>query len=149
MSSLSAPPSAQPGDTKHFASSSPPIGWLAADGSAVSRVSYAALFAAIGTIFGAGEGSSTFNLPDLRGVFVRGWDNGRGLDTDSTGFGAFEADAFYSHTHEVASYVIGVNTGSTYTALGLSGGASGSQSAASGGVETRPKNVPLLACIKY
>lgn len=55
-----------------FAMNSAPSGWLAADGTAVSRSTYAALFAAIGTTHGAGNGSTTFNLPDLRGIFVRG-----------------------------------------------------------------------------
>lgn len=49
-----------------------PSGFLACDGAAVSRTTYAALFAAIGTAFGAGDGSTTFNVPDLRGIFVRG-----------------------------------------------------------------------------
>jgi microcystin-dependent protein len=55
-----------------FATNSAPFGWLAADGTAVSRTTYAALFAAIGTTYGAGTGGTTFNLPDLRGIFVRG-----------------------------------------------------------------------------
>ena len=49
-----------------------PAGYLKANGAAVSRTVYAALFAAIGTTFGAGDGSTTFNLPDLRGQFMRG-----------------------------------------------------------------------------
>ncbi|MEH6564572.1 MAG: phage tail protein [Halopseudomonas sp.] len=64
----------------HFARSSAPTGWLKANGAAVGRVAYADLFAAIGTTFGAGDGFNTFNLPDLRGEFVRGWDDGRGVD---------------------------------------------------------------------
>ncbi len=57
-----------------------PSGWLECDGAAVSRTTYASLFAAIGTTFGVGDGSTTFNLPDLRGEFIRGLDNGRGVD---------------------------------------------------------------------
>ena len=49
-----------------------PTGWLLAAGSAVSRTTYATLFAAIGTTYGAGDGSTTFNLPDFRGVFPKG-----------------------------------------------------------------------------
>lgn len=49
-----------------------PAGTLYCDGSAVSRTTYAELFSAIGTTYGAGDGSTTFNLPDLRGQFVRG-----------------------------------------------------------------------------
>ena len=50
----------------------PPTGWFFCDGSAVSRTTYAALFAAIGTAYGAGDGSTTFHLPDYRGMFLRG-----------------------------------------------------------------------------
>lgn len=51
---------------------SAPTGWLICDGSAVSRTTYAALFAVIGTVFGAGNGSTTFNVPDLRDKFIKG-----------------------------------------------------------------------------
>lgn len=54
---------------------SAPTGWLICDGSAISRTTYAALFTALGTSFGAGDGSTTFNLPDLRGRFPLGKDN--------------------------------------------------------------------------
>ena len=64
-----------------FAANSAPTGWLAADGSAVSRTTYARLFSRIGTIYGSGNGTTTFNLPDGRGVFLRGFDAGRGLDS--------------------------------------------------------------------
>jgi microcystin-dependent protein len=55
-----------------FAGSTAPEGWLECDGSAVSRTTYADLFAAIGVIHGSGDGSTTFNLPDARGIFRRG-----------------------------------------------------------------------------
>ena len=71
---------APPGAVMPFALNSAPVGWLKANGAAVSRIAYPELFAAIGTAFGAGDGFNTFNLPDLRGEFVRGWDDGRGLD---------------------------------------------------------------------
>jgi microcystin-dependent protein len=59
-----------------FAATSPPTGWLICNGAAVNRVTYAALFAVIGTTFGAGDGSTTFNLPDCRGRVTAGWDSG-------------------------------------------------------------------------
>ena len=59
----------------------PPSGYLKCNGAAVSRTTYADLFAEIGTAFGAGDGSSTFNVPDFRGEFVRGWDDSRGVDS--------------------------------------------------------------------
>lgn len=81
-----------------FAMNSAPSGWLAANGLPVSRTAYAALFAAIGTTYGTGDGSTTFNLPDLRGYFVRG----SGTNSDGTAAGAFgtkQSDAFKSHNH--------------------------------------------------
>ena len=75
-----------------FASNSAPTGWLAADGSAVSRTTYARLFSRIGTIYGAGNGTTTFNLPDGRGVFLRGFDAGRGLDSGRV-FGSYQEDS--------------------------------------------------------
>lgn len=67
-----------------FATNSAPTGWLAANGSLVSRVTYARLFSRIGTVFGSGDGVNTFGLPDLRGEFIRGWDAGRGVDPSRT-----------------------------------------------------------------
>lgn len=60
------------GEVRHVALAAPPAGWLACDGSAVSRSTYAALFAAIGTTFGVGNGTTTFNIPDMRGRFPIG-----------------------------------------------------------------------------
>ena len=65
--------------------STPPAGYLECDGSALSRTTYAALYAVLGTTYGKGAGttaSTTFRLPDLRGEFIRGWDHGRGIDPD-------------------------------------------------------------------
>jgi microcystin-dependent protein len=64
-----------PGIMHFFAGPSPPGGWLVADGSAVSRITFAALFAAIGTYWGAGDNVNTFNLPDLRGRTPIGYVN--------------------------------------------------------------------------
>jgi len=64
-----------PGVLLPYAGSSAPTGWLLAYGQAVSRTTYAALFAAISTTYGTGDGSTTFNLPDLRGRVVAGKDN--------------------------------------------------------------------------
>lgn len=63
-----------------FATQTVPEGYLVCDGSEVCRGCYADLFEAIGTSWGAGDGASTFNLPDLRGEFLRGFDAGRGVD---------------------------------------------------------------------
>ena len=81
-----------------------PSGYLECNGAAVSRTTYSALFAIIGTQYGTGNGSSTFNLPDLRGEFVRGFDNGRGVDNGrsiASGQGAQNS----SHNHTASSSV--------------------------------------------
>jgi microcystin-dependent protein len=70
-----AQPGLPPGSMIQYAGASPPNGWLLCDGSAVSRASYAGLFAAIGTVYGAGNGSTTFNLPDMRGRTAIGLDS--------------------------------------------------------------------------
>ena len=62
---------------------------IEADGRLLSRTTYATYFARVGTTYGAGDGSTTFNAPDRRGVFARGWDNGRGLDS-SHSFGQYQ-----------------------------------------------------------
>ena len=80
------------GAVMYFAGQTAPSGWLKANGAAVSRTTYAALFAAIGTTYGAGDGRSTFNLPDLRAEFLRGWDDGRGIDSGRA-FGSAQRDA--------------------------------------------------------
>jgi len=74
-----------------------PAGYLIEDGSAVGRVAYATLFAAIGTTYGAGDGATTFNLPDSRGEFWRGLDLGRGVDVGRV-LGADQGDAIRNIT---------------------------------------------------
>lgn len=69
-----------------------PIGYLECNGNTVSRTTYSKLFSVIGTTFGIGDGSTTFNLPDLRGEFIRGFDSGRGADA-SRSFGSTQGDA--------------------------------------------------------
>ena len=84
------------------ARSAAPTGFLLCDGSAISRATYAALFSAISTSFGSGDGSTTFNVPDFRGVFPRGVGNPVGY-TDSTAYnvtlGQKRDDVFQGHTH--------------------------------------------------
>jgi len=72
--------SAYLGAISAFAQAAAPNGWLECDGAAVSRTLYAALFNSLSTIYGVGNGSTTFNLPDIRGEFIRGFDNGAGID---------------------------------------------------------------------
>ena len=86
----------------YSARSTAPTGYLKANGAAVSRTTYATLFAAIGTTYGAGNGSTTFNVPDLRGEFIRSLDDGRGVDSGRT-LGSTQTDQNKSHTHTATS----------------------------------------------
>lgn len=90
------------GQVAMFAMGTPPSGWLKCNGAAVSRTAYADLFAKIGTTYGTGNGSTTFNLPDLRGEFPRGWDDGRGIDAGRA-LGSAQAGEIQSHTHAGSS----------------------------------------------
>lgn len=77
-----------------------PSGWLECDGAAVSRTTYANLFAVIGTKWGAGNGTTTFNLPETRGEFIRGWDHGRGVDTGRA-FASTQSEMIGPHNHSI------------------------------------------------
>lgn len=135
-----------------FAMNSAPTGWLAADGTAVSRTIYADLFSAIGTVHGAGNGSTTFNLPDLRGIFVRG--SGSQTISGSTYSGTFAAkqqDALKTHTHTYQSNITTGNTtaGGAYAIYdGQTTSNTGNPSTGTSD-ETRPANIALLYCIKF
>jgi len=130
-----------------FAANAPPTGYLECDGTAISRTTYAALFAIVSTTFGVGDGSTTFNLPDLRGEFIRGWDNGKGTDSGRA-FGSFQDEEFKAHTHDAYRTGAGAFDQDTnaYGNLDTSGVAEATSSA--GGDETRPRNIALLPCIK-
>ena len=137
------------GAVNFFAMSTAPSGWLKANGAAVSRTTYATLFAAIGTTFGTGDGSTTFNVPDMRGYFARGWVDDGTIDSGRA-FGSAQTDELKSHTHTATTRASNANAGAPYASIGSSAVAGGSISLAStGGTETRPYNVALLACIKY
>jgi microcystin-dependent protein len=99
--SFTALPQAVPTGSVHMmATTTAPSGYLKCNGAAVSRTTYADLFAIIGTTHGEGDGSSTFNVPDLRGEFVRGWDDGRGVDSGRS-FASSQSDANKQHNHGV------------------------------------------------
>lgn len=136
------------GAVSFFARSSAPTGWLKCNGAAVSRTTYASLFAAIGTLWGNGDGTTTFNLPDLRGEFLRVLDDGRGIDPGRA-FGSAQADAFKSHFH---STTINKNSsGGSAPAVGAGDNDNKIDyyvTDATGDTETRPRNIALLACIK-
>ena len=160
-----------------YAKNSLPTGYLKANGAAVSRSTYAALFAAIGTTFGAGNGSTTFNVPDLRGQFVRGWVDNGSVDSGRA-FGSDQAHAYLNHAHTASGSTdtTGAHTHTLSPGLAMNygtqggmwgvdsfGGSTATSSAGghshtvtvtvnnstTGGTETRPVNVALLACIKF
>lgn len=85
-----------------FPLTSAPQGWLKCNGAAVSRTTYADLFARIGTAHGNGDGSTTFNLPDYRGVFPRWLDDGAGIDSGRS-ITSLQQDEFQSHDHPASS----------------------------------------------
>lgn len=134
---ISLPSGVPTGAVEYFAMAAAPSGWLAADGSAVSRTTYVNLFVAISTTFGAGDGSTTFNLPDLRGEFVRGYDNSRGVDSGRV-FGSSQVDMLKSHTHTYA-YTHPVTSGGNVQA-GNGVPPQDANTGATGGTETRPRN---------
>lgn len=146
----------QAGEVAFFARNSAPTGFIKANGATISRTTYAALFAAIGTTFGAGDGSTTFVIPDLRGEFLRAWDDSRGVDS-GRGFGTAQADLLKKHMHRASTVTSlgGGNIAYTPTDYGANEadpdeGVDRYSPAANGfGAETRPRNIALLACIKY
>ena len=135
-----------------FARSTAPTGWLKANGAAVSRTAYADLFAAIGTTFGPGDGVNTFNLPDLRGEFIRAWDDSKGIDS-GRGFGSSQAAAAGSFTARITTLSMGGGATPMLDSITLNGTTFNDDTTqrtinVTAG-DARPRNVALLACIKF
>jgi len=142
-----------------FAGASPPSGWLTCNGSAVGRNAYASLFATIGTNWGAGDGSTTFNLPDFRGYAWRGLDQGAGVDPSRV-LGSAQADALQDHAHmwgNNASF-FGMQTGASNGYLPAAGTSDGNLNTtgirqglitSNVATETRMKNKASPMIIKY
>lgn len=139
--------------------------WLPCDGRAISRTTYSNLFNVIGTRYGIGDGSTTFNIPDLRGLFIRGVDKSSitgvsGRDPDSSSrtpsgsggvsgnnVGSYQGDQFKSHSHHwsgiggygpILSHYFPANNFDSYSL----------ETSSVGGSETRPKNISMLYIIK-
>lgn len=129
-----------------FAMDTVPNGWLKCNGQAVSRTSYAQLFAAINVTYGQGDGTTTFNVPDYRGMFLRGHDSGKGVDDDRT-FGSYQEDAFKSHTHQYLKPNI-ISNGERDNNQQFGDQYIPTETEATGDNETRPKNYAVLYCIK-
>ena len=174
VSNMTGTVSNMTGTVLFFAGAVVPNGYLEMNGAEVSRTLYSSLFSVIGTQYGAGDGSTTFSLPDVRGYFPRFLDSGAGVDTGRT-LGSIQSDQNKSHTHsgtvdssgnhthaitdlggngederqaKPSASDIG-NTGWTYTT-----GASGSHThtyttSSNGGTEVRVKNIAFMGIIKY
>jgi microcystin-dependent protein len=134
-----------------FAMSSAPTGWLEANGQEVSRSTYSSLFSAIGVTYGAGNTTTTFNVPDLRGYFVRGF----GTNNDGTvsgNFGEKQDDDIKPHTHTMAAgQQNGTSSGCGIDNVfqkGQDNACGTNTTSSSGATETRPKNIAMLYCIK-
>lgn len=152
-----------------------PEGYLECDGSLLNRETFKNIFDVIGTRYGSGDGSTTFNLPDLRGEFIRGWDHGRGLDplrelgtnqTDtmreitgtiskaSTSMSLFNEDSseqvYASGAFEVTTGEFIPTTSNAATETGITGsfGINLSNIMPTSN-EIRPKNTALMYIIRY
>lgn len=157
-----------PGFIGPFSGDTVPTGWLLCNGSAISRAEYAALFAAIGTKYGAGDGSTTFNIPEIRGEFFRFADMARGVDPGRSN-GSFQGQDIQSHAHGVndPGHAHGYDDSGagqdqrgaippSYTATAIPGvvgratnpSGTGISIQAAGGSETRPRNIAFLGIIK-
>ncbi|OQS35314.1 phage tail protein [Chromobacterium haemolyticum] len=161
------------GAVMHFAAEKAPEGWLKADGKAYAKSAYPALFSVIGDSFRDAKNSdeAMFNVPDLRGEFIRGWDDGRGVDparkSGSAQKGTLVAANEYFSDNEL--YNISTNVGTGQAAAGTAAfGADVPDLAGYPGLEmhyvtgvkgalsnyvssigaARPRNLALLACIK-
>ena len=159
------------GTVAFFARSSAPTGWLKCNGAAISRTDYADLFDSIGTTYGTGNGSTTFNLPDLRGEFVRCLDDGRGVDN---GRPLTSSSVAHIQDWAIQNFSGAFNTATSYSDQVSSSGITYRSSnygveahyqrlpersasrvyieasrQINTSTETRPRNVPLLSCIKY
>lgn len=154
-----------------------PTGFLLADGSAVSRTTYAALYAAIGITHGQGDAATTFNLPNYSGRFLRGVANGVATDPDrltrtamatggNTGdnVGSVQSDGFGSHNHGGGSHTHTLSNSSLWQSFGGAGNipagganlpvtvsvnSSGTIINTEGGNETRPENAYVTYCVKF
>jgi microcystin-dependent protein len=182
VTTLETAPGVPSGTIVAFGGGTAPTGWLPCDGSQLdgTNATYAALYAAIGTGFGGNSTSKAFNLPDLRGRFLRGWDDTSGNDPDAASrtpsqaggnagakVGSLQGDQLASHTHGVndPGHAHSINEFLAFSGPAINGGytaggqpflggngtaaaTTGITLAASGGSETRPRNVAVSYIIK-
>lgn len=157
----------KPGDYIDTAGDTAPAGSLVCDGAEYSRTTYDDLYTVIGDRYGEGNGTTTFNVPDWRGLFPRCKDGGAGVDpnaadrtdsgdgTEGDNVGTLQEDDYKSHQHK--NYGDSANINTTSVLAGTQAFVknltpvynSGVSTEASGGDETRPKNMYQLRCIVY
>lgn len=140
------------GEMFWWPTSTPPNYAAACDGSAISRTGIGqGIWLQSGSgapPFGPGNGTTTFNLPDLRGYFVRGWDNGRGVDPSRT-IGSTQGDTFESHVHAFDTTQTATDSGIGFARTSNAGTHGTMNTASTGDTETRPLNIALQMCICY
>lgn len=164
------PPQAQPtGMITSFPATVPPTGWAKANGSLVTRsgvwaplwafaqtsgnlVTEAAWAAGRPGSFSSGDGSTTFRIPDFRGLFLRGYHDGSGTYETATGtaLGQYRNSQNKAHTHSLKmdGGIFAAGTSPTASAHSLAATLSETQITDSGSAEAFPRNVPVLVCIK-
>ncbi|WP_267269465.1 phage tail protein [Pseudomonas protegens] len=126
-----------------------PAGYLELNGSVHSIAAYPDLAAYLGSTFNKGdEGAGNFRLPESRGEFLRGWDHGRGVDVGRA-LSSYQADDFKSHTHSLqgsTNFTYSLNPTNNFKPY--QDGVSSYNTSATGGGETRPRNLAVMWCIK-
>jgi len=155
-----------PGTVVAYMGTTAPAGWLLCNGASVSRTTYASLYAVIGNASGSAD-TNSFNVPDFRGRFLRGWDNNTGRDPDrfsrtamATGgnindaIGSIQGDQLESHNHHIARTVVDWNADAGFdhrslTATTDDGHWTGQNTEFTGGNETRPINAYVNYIIKF
>ena len=155
------------GRMEMYGGATAPAGWLLCDGSAVSRSDYAVLFSIISTTYGSGDGSTTFNLPDMRGVFPKGAGTTTrvaGVDASGNAYagvlGTYSTDKFQDHYHSSPNSNFGVAM--TNNGLGVAGAFAASSTASTtgsavtgtsgtvrSGLTTEPQSLGLSFIIRY
>lgn len=153
------------GSIQAYAGSTIPSGWLECNGAQLLISGSAELYAAIGTTWGGATSDDLFNIPDLRGRFLRGHDGGAGVDPDrltrtasaaggNTGdaVGTIQDDELQSHTHTYTIALADNNNDFAAPPAASDGSLQGvnynGTTVASGGTETRPKNAAVKFIIK-
>lgn len=152
-----------PGTVVAYAGTVAPSGWFEANGDMKDPTVYTRLYNVLGTTFG-GNGVTTFGLPDIRGIFIRGYDNGKGIDPGRV-IGTAQEDAFEEHDHFTLYHGNTSGNINTTTPASLSSDTGGdteyslnglansiadvSPTSKAGDAETRPKNIALMYIIKY